>query len=217
MKKLLTTLLLTLSVSALAADMPGQPVGEWSFDVYIDDKRVGTHDFAVTDTGENRFVRSEADFKVKFLIFTAYTYFHTNQERWANDCLIEFNSNTSYNDEEIAVSGEQTEDGFMVEKKVEKTKDAFELPECVMTFAYWNRSFLEQDKLLNPQNGEYLDVSVERIGEEQLEIRGESVNATQYQLKARNIDIKLWYSGDDQWLALESIAKTGHVIRYELS
>lgn len=212
MKKLICLLSLLFTVSAAATDIPSEQIDSWSFDVYIDDKRVGTHDFEVTDLGEQRVVRSEADFKVKFLIFTAYTYFHTNSERWADDCLVEFAANTEYNDETIAVSGERTESGFTVSRP----EEAVELPECVMTFAYWNADFLAQDKLLNPQNGEYLDVSVERVGEEQLEVRGEPVDAVRYQLKARNIDIKLWYSDDDEWLALESIAKTGHVIRYEL-
>jgi hypothetical protein len=29
--------------------------------------------------------------------------------------------------------------------------------------------------------------------------------------------LTLWYSPDDEWLALESVAEGGHIIRYELS
>ena len=38
------------------------------------------------------------------------------------------------------------------------------LPECVMSFAYWNPDFLEQPRLLNPQTGEYVAVQVEEAG-----------------------------------------------------
>jgi hypothetical protein len=86
-----------------------------------------------------------------------------------------------------------------------------------MSFAYWNPGFLEQSRLLNPQTGEYVDVSVEQLEQEVLDVRGELIPALKYRLTAYEVDLTLWYSEEDQWLALESIAKGGHVIRYELS
>ena len=38
-----------------------------------------------------------------------------------------------------------------------------------------------------------------------------------YNHAAPKIDQTFWYSADKEWLALESIAKGGHVVRYELS
>ena len=55
------------------------------------------------------------------------------------------------------------------------------------------------------------------IGNEVLEVRGQAVEATRFKLTAYEIDLTLWYSSDDEWLALESVAKGGHIIRYELS
>jgi len=89
--------------------------------------------------------------------------------------------------------------------------------QCVMTFAYWNPNFLKQSRLLNPQTGEFVDVIVEQLGNEMLEVRGQTVDATRFKLTANEIDLTLWYSQDDEWLALESVAKGGHIIRYELS
>ncbi len=60
-------------------------------------------------------------------------------------------------------------------------------------------------------------MSVERVGEEILEVRGEAVEATRFRLRAYEVDLTLWYSSNDEWLKLESVAKTGHVIRYELT
>ena len=117
------------------------------------------------------------------------------------------------NGKRISVSGEQTNAGFLVEKGDKPV----ELPECVMTFAYWNPEFLDQSRLLNPQTGEYVDVDVEKVGDETLEVRGEPVAATRFRLTADKVDLTLWYSTDDAWLALESVAKGGHIIRYELS
>jgi len=86
-----------------------------------------------------------------------------------------------------------------------------------MTFAYWNPVFLQQDRLLNPQTGDFLSVDVELMGVELLEVRGEMMQAQRYKITAKDIDLMVWYSNEDEWLGLESIAKPGQVIRYELS
>ena len=62
-----------------------------------------------------------------------------------------------------------------------------------------------------------MDVQVEKVGNETLEVRGQPIAATRIKLTAYDVDLTLWYSADDEWLALESVAKGGHIIRYELS
>jgi hypothetical protein len=48
-------------------------------------------------------------------------------------------------------------------------------------------------------------------------IDGREIPARSVRLTARQMDITLWYSEDSEWLALESVAKGGRIIRYELS
>jgi len=210
-------LMIGLFSLALTSPAPAQEspngVASWDFDVYLNDKKVGKHSFTVSEAGGMKQVQSEANFDVKFLFISAYRYEHSAAERWSDNCLVEFDASTNANGKRIQVSGEQTSAGFLVEKG-----DApIELPECVMTFAYWNPQFLEQPRLLNPQTGEYVDVRVDELGNELLEVRGQPVAATRFSLTAREVDLTLWYSSDDEWLALESVAKGGHIIRYELS
>jgi len=96
-------------------------------------------------------------------------------------------------------------------------QSASQLPECIMTFAYWNPDFLSQRQLLNQQTGEYVDVEIEELGTESLDVRGEAVTATRFKLTSPDANLTLWYSTDDEWLALESVAKGGQIIRYELT
>jgi hypothetical protein len=86
-----------------------------------------------------------------------------------------------------------------------------------MSFAYWNPDFLAQPKLLNPQTGEYVAVRVQEAGTDMLEVRGETIPARRYRLTAYEVDLTLWYSDDNEWLGLESVAEGGRIIRYELS
>ena len=206
-------LLSLVFISAAPAQERKNGAANWDFDVYLNEKKVGKHLFTISDVGGVKHVQSEANFKVKILFISAYRYEHSAAERWTNNCLVEFDASTNANGKRIQVSGEQTGTGFIVVSGDNPT----ELPECVMTFAYWNAEFLDQPRLLNPQTGEYVDVIVEKVGDEILKVRGQPVAATRFKLTAHDVDLTLWYSPNHEWLALESVAKGGHIIRYELS
>jgi hypothetical protein len=191
----------------------GEFVGRWDFDVYLNDKKLGKHLFEVTEVGDMRRVRSEANFKYKFLFIPAYRYEHKNSEYWAENCLTRFEAQTKVNGKHINARGEMNGAEF----RVAGEDGMVELPECVMSFAYWNPKFLEQKKLLNPQSGEYLDVKVEPLEPTILEVRGEAISANPYRVTADKINLVVWYSDENEWLALESVAKGDNIIRYELS
>ncbi len=200
---------------ALGAGMASatETTRNWNFAVLLDGSRIGYHNFEVTDLDGLKEVRSEAKFDVKFLFFNAFRYRHENTERWSEDCLAEIDASTNSNGKRFEISGEGGDGGFLLES----TDAQVELPSCVMTFAYWNPSFLTQQKLLNPQSGEYLDVEVEELPSESIAVRGEEVPARVFKVRAEKLELKLWYSDDDEWLGLESLAKGGRIIRYELS
>ena len=204
--------LFTLTVVAPGAAQAGGNE-RFDFTVYLNDKHVGRHSFEVIDDGNVTRVQSDARFKYTILRIPAYRYEHSNAEQWSGNCLTGFDAQTNANGDRIEVSGEKTADGFTVNNG----DAAVQLPECVMSFAYWNPDFLNESQLLNPQTGEYVDVNVEVVGTEMLEVRGQPVDATRFRLTAYEVDVTLWYSSDNEWLALESVAKGGHIIRYELS
>ena len=185
----------------------------WTFAVHLDDSRIGYHRFDVLPSGDGVEVISEARFDVKFLFFNAFQYRHSNREAWDGRCLERIESETRENDREFAVFGQRQEDTFVI-----GTGDQAEaLDSCVMTFAYWNPAFLQQPRLLNPQSGEYLPVNVQPLGKTEVIVRGDTVVASAYRVKARNAELTVWYSDENEWLGLESVAKGGRIIRYELT
>jgi len=200
---------LVMTSSAVAS-----PVDKsWDFSVLLDGSEIGYHRFQLTEDDGQRRLTSEAKFDVRFLFINAFRYRHTNTEIWADGCLERIEANTRSNGKELAVTGLRAAEGFVVDDG----KAQSSLDNCVMTFAYWNPDFLSQPRLLNPQSGEYLDVEVERVGQEPIVVRGEEVPASVYRITARKLELKLWYSEDNEWLALESVAKGGRILRYELT
>ena len=210
--RLMATLVLaTLATSVSAADGPEDTT--LMFDVFLDGKKIGYHRFEIDGPKDSAAVRSEAKFDVKFLFLTAFSYRHIAEENWAGGCLDEIQARTDSNGTEIKVVGERTEDAFVIETGDREA----ELPRCIMSFAYWNPGFLEEPRLLNPQTGEYLDVEVEELGSDVAKLGSREVPARSVRITARQMDITLWYSESAEWLALESVAKGGRILRYELS
>lgn len=200
-------------VSAGAAMAQEQADKAWQFRVFVDDKEVGTHVYRLEERGGRRELVTEADFEYKALFLTLYDYEHRNEETWEGDCLAEIRSRTDDNGELYRIEGERREGSFVVDDN----EGTDELPACVMSFAYWNPAFLQEQRLLNSQNGDYLDVEVSEPTPDTRMVRGESVPAMKYRLRAGELDLRLWYTaGEGEWLALESITESGRVLRYEL-
>jgi hypothetical protein len=185
---------------------------QWRFTVFLDDKEIGFHNFIVENREDQQLIYSNARFDVKFLFFTAYTYEHSNVEQWQGHCLKKINAVTNDNGENYSVAGENSAQGFIVETADKKNVYA----SCVKTFAYWDPSFLQTPLLLNSQTGELIDVKVEALGESKVTVNGNNITARQYRLLGDKLQIDLWYSDDDHWLALESLTEDGHRIRYQM-
>lgn len=208
-----SALFLSGSCMLLAAQATAGNEREWNFRVLLDGSEIGYHRFQLDDFGDRRLLSSEADFEVDFLFFTAYDYRHTTIERWHDGCLAAIDAKTVTNGKRLEVRGERAPNHFLVKR----TDGSERLPPCVMTFAYWNPAFLRESHLLNPQSGEYVEVDTETLGQEPLVVRGEQVTATRYRLQAGELVLDVWYSPDNEWLALESVTGKGRRLRYELT
>lgn len=213
MRTIIALLLLFSASATSVAAAPGEAQRSWQFSVLLDGSPIGYHRFDLMSRESELEVRSEASFDVRFLFINAFRYRHSNRELWEGECLRVIESSTRQNGEEFAVSGERLSEGL----KIEANGKSDRLDGCVMTFAYWNPRFLEQSRLLHPQTGEYMSIDVQPLGREELTVRGQSVTASAYQVKARDVDITVYYSDDDEWLGLESVAKGGRIIRYVLT
>ncbi len=185
---------------------------EWAFDVLLDNKAVGSHYFKVQAEGDRLRMETEADMAVKVLFVTVFRYLHRNVEIWEDGCLAQIEASTKVNGKTLGVNGERQGRMFNLDSPAEQAR----LPECVMSFAYWDPKFLEQSRLLNSQTGEYVPVTVSGPFADEREVRGQPTPAQRYRLRAGDIDLRLWYSMANDWLALESEIRGGRVLSYEL-
>ena len=186
---------------------------EWAFNVYLDKSKIGTHTFNFN----NSTLVSRAKFNVKVLFIEAYKYDHTSKEQWQNDCLTNIEVNTVEDKITTNVKGKKVTSGF----EISDGKASQTLAECVMTFAYWNPKILDQSKLLNPQNAEYLDTTFTKLGTAKIDVKGKPTETTHYKLSGalngvKKLNIELWYNQNNDWVALKSVTPEGYNIIYKL-
>lgn len=187
---------------------------EWAFDVYLDKNKIGQHLFKLNESNE---LTSTAKFNVKVLFINAYQYDHKAVEDWQGDCLNSLDSHTLENKVETNIKGKLSDQKFTVDDGKIKQN----LPTCTMTFAYWNPKITQQSKLLNPQNGEWLDTKFTNLGVETIDVKNKKTEANHYKLEGSlngksKLNIELWYSANNEWLALKSITPEGYTINYKL-
>ncbi|WP_129779671.1 DUF6134 family protein [Peristeroidobacter soli] len=202
---------LAAALLALGAT-PASANQTWDFRVFLDQKEIGTHRFDLVDRDGERELTSEARMAVKLLFVTAYTYDHHDVEHWHGDCVTRLSSTTDDNGEKHRVDV-QRRDGETVVRTLDGTQ---RLGECVLTFAYWNPAMLRQTELLNSQDGERVKVKITDAGADAIDVRGVKTPARRYELRSEKLSIDLWYSEQQQWLALESKTKRGQKLIYKL-
>ena len=150
------TRILLLSASMLLLASPLQ-AREWAFDVYLDKTKIGQHTFQLNNAQQ---LVSQAKFNVKVLFINAYQYQHKAVENWQNNCLTALEADTVEDSVNTVVKGQLNAENFVVDNG----KETQTLPTCPMTFAYWNQKILTQSKLLNPQNADWLDTKITKLG-----------------------------------------------------
>jgi hypothetical protein len=187
-------------------------MNSWNFKVFYGDKEIGEHSFFLQKEGDKRKILIAADFKIDILFINVYSYKHRNTEIWEGSCLSTIESITDDNGEAFITNGKYENGVFKINSK----QGTNEVVGCVSTFAYWDKSFLDNEVLLNSQTGEIVDVDISFVADEKILIRDKVVNAKRYKLKSDKLNIDLWYSDENQWLALNSITKDGTNLRYQM-
>jgi len=180
------------------------------FQVYLGDKPIGQHSFRITENDNVTRVTSRASFDVDFLFFNAYRYRHDSREIFRDGCLQEIRSTTDDNGTKYRVEGEAIGGDFRIAREDGKEQ----ANGCLMTFAYWDPAFLNQDRLLNAQTGKLEPVRVARKGGDRVVVGDREVQARRYALSADELNIDLWYNDDLGWVGLASDTGKGGRLVY---
>ena len=178
------------------------------FDVYMDDERVGTHYYEISDTK----IVSKANYKIQFL-FMNFTYKHESFETYDSGCLSLINSMTDDDGDKFLVSGKKN-NGTL---QISMNNKPYDYDGCITTFIYWDSDIVNKTKLLNAQNAELLDIKTTYLGEKDIKVNNSNVKTKHYELVAslkghEKFIINLWYDDNKKWVQLLSPTAAGDLI-----
>lgn len=180
-----------------------------AFEVLRKGKPIGTHTIAFTPNGNNLQVDIDIRLDVKFLMFNAYSYRHKNQEIWRDGRLVQIETKTDDDGENFFVNGRANGEGFDVNSSAGEAT----APATIIPTSYWDPAIVEQNKLLNTQNGELLEVSVASGDETEIVVGDETVDARHYVMSG-DLDLELWYDSDGILSRIRFEASDGSTIDY---
>lgn len=212
-KPALTAAVAALLLSSTVAATSGT-ARDLSFRVLLDGKPIGSHDFRITEQDAEKVIESNASFDVSLFFVPVFSYRHSNTEVWRDGCLVQIDAETDSNGKQFRVEGRKETSAY----RIGTNSGAAAYPgDCLMSFAYWDRQMVQQNRLLNAQTGEIVEVDIEPLGEAVLEFGERDIATDGYRIfaPAHDVDITVWYSrSDSSWVSLESRLKNGRLMRY---
>jgi hypothetical protein len=184
------------------------------FDVLLDDKPIGTHEFRIVDDAGSRRVETNARFDVNVMFVPVFRYNHSNTEVWRDGCLAQVRSETDSNGTPYRVALDRADGAY----EVQTIDEMVTYPaDCLMTFAYWDPAILEQPRLLNSQTGELVDVRVEPLGVTDPDWLSSDVPVEGHRIVGEDAELEIrvfYHHQTGRWVALESLLANGRVMRY---
>lgn len=179
--------------------------------VFWQKEEIGRHVYVITPTdGTASFkVTTDVDMTVKIGFITAFRYKHHSEEVWRDGYLESLTSETNDDGKNQKTTGRRTESGF----ETAGPAGTFTAPfETLTTNDLWTTELLAQRKIVDAQDGEFMGVSAQPQGDQQVVVSGTPRAVRVFEITTPRIAGTLWYEGE-QWLG-GRITRNGETVEY---
>ena len=178
------------------------------FDLYRNNKLIGTHVFIFTKKDENLIVSSKINFKIKKLGVTLYKYEAQGTEVYNNGNLVSFNSKTNQNEKTKYVNIELNNDTFIIDGSSYKG----EAPLDYIIGTWWNHEIVKAKAQISAVSGRIIEQKVVFLGKETIEINGNNLKTLHFNFsstdkklaKGKKLNTDVWYDEENlNWVILD--------------
>ena len=183
------------------------------FDIYRNNKHIGTHIFSFKKSGDEIAVESEIKFKIKKLGIVLYEYHAEGVEIYKDGKLIKFNSKTDQNGKNKYVNiifgnNEYTIDGSSYKGTV---------PVEYLIGTWWNHSIVKAKAQISAVSGRIIKQKVEFLGKETIKFGGKNYNTLHFNFsstdkklaKNKKLNTDVWYDEKTLYWVKASFKKKG--------
>src|SRR3954470_13844537 len=140
---------------------------------------IAAHVSPFAQTGGTWQVASEVDLRVKVAFITVYSYRQTSNDDWEDEVLVRSRIQTNDDGKETSVEAE-ARDGKLA---VQGPAGSYTTPLGAMTdISFWNEAITRGPALVDSQSAELIKIQVEAATREQIEVRGQPINARRFSM-----------------------------------
>ena len=158
-----------------------------NMEIYKDDKLIGYSNYFFDHRNNETEVKNYTQFKVKLFGVVIFSISSETHEKYKNDKLIYFKSNTFQNDKVkyVDLSYDESKKKFIINGSSFKG----ETNANAVIGNWWNHKILNSDKQISPLSGSIKEQVVTYIGKENIILYEKQYVAEHYKLKSKNKDL----------------------------
>jgi len=167
------------------------------FDIYRNNKLIGSHIFSFTKQHNQIKVISKINFEIKKLGVVLYKYHVSGTEIYQDGQLIQFNSKTKQNKKDKYVNIKIDGDKFLIDGSSYKGKTSTDF----LIGTWWNHSIVNAPAQISAVSGRIIEQKVTFIGKEKVKFNGKEINALHFNFsstdeklsKDKKLNTDVWY------------------------
>lgn len=205
-RNILTLLLIIIyPTSANSHVQHYQNLNKIAFDIYRNDKHIGTHVFSFKKHDINLSVTSEIKFEIKKLGVILYRYHAKGTEVYKDENLVKFNSKTDQNGKAKYVNLKVENDEYLIDGSSNKGT----APVDYFIGTWWNHSIVKSKAQISAVSGRIIKHKVTFIGKELLKIGGKEYQSLHFNFsstdkklnKDKKLNTDIWYDEESlNWI-----------------
>jgi hypothetical protein len=158
-----------------------------NMEIFKDGEVIGYSNYFFEHGNNNTEIKNYTQFKVKLFGVVIFSISSESHEKYKNDKLIYFKSNTFQNEKKkyVNLNYDQSKNKFIIDGssfKGEANADS-------IIGNWWNHKILEANQQISPLSGSVKEQVVTFIGKENIELYGKNYLTDHFKLKSKNQDL----------------------------
>jgi len=216
MRKYIFIIILLFASKAFCHTSHYEGLKKIEMDVIRNGEVIGYSNYFFENKDNNMTVKNYTKLKVELLGITVFSISSEAIEKYENDKLIYFKSNTFQNDKEkyVNLNYDKSSKKFIIDGSSYKGKASLD---CIIG-NWWNHKIFKAKKQISPLSGSIKEQVVTFIGKEKIIINNEEYLADHFKLKSKNenlpddkkLDFDVWYNQKNNLILKVSYSKMGN-------
>ena len=213
-KTLVFLLICILPISSYAHVQHYKNLNKIEFDIYRNNKHIGTHIFSFKKENDVLAVESEIKFEIKKLGVVLYRYYVKGTEYYKDGKLFKFNSKTNQNGKEKYVNIKSEGEELVIDGSSFKGK----VPINYLLGTWWNHSIVESEAQISAVSGRIIKQKVTFLGKEKIQFGDKTINSLHFNFsstdeklsKDKRLNTDVWYDEESLNWVKASFKKKGN-------